>query len=478
MAAGDTEPARGQTDRELVAELASVVGVNNTFTGSEADDYGLDDRGVLTGPIIAAVRPASTAEVAALVRTCASRGIPIVTQGGHTGLSGGAQPIDGQPSVLVSLSRMRTIESVDSLDATITVQAGATIESIQDAARAIGAMFAPDWGARGSASIGGAISTNAGGINVLQYGPMRDQVLGLEVVLADGRIWNGMRSLRKDSSGYQLRQLFVGAEGTLGIVTRAVVRLVPAIADHQTALLALSSLDAALPLLSTARENGRTVVAFELVPEVGLSAAVAKFALQRPIDTVSQWYVLARIAAPSDSAAAAMTDFLERAADAGHIVDAAVAGTPDQEANLWRIRDALRPADLWDRIDGYVKYDVAVPVGRMVEFLQRVETMVVDLAPQWLPYSFGHLGDGNIHLYVLPPDGDWEPAGRGAIEEAINALTFELGGTLTAEHGVGQLLLDQMRDQKDPLELELAWRIKNALDPEGLFNPGKTLPSQ
>ncbi len=460
----------------LASELTDVVGPGNTFTGIEAAEYGHDARGVVTGPVLVAVRPGSTEEVAAVVRVCADRDLPIVTQGGNTGLSGGAQPIDQQASVLVSLSRMRELESIDIADSTITVQAGATIESIQNAAGRAGAMFAPDWGASGTASIGGAISTNAGGVNVLQYGPMRDQVLGLEVVLADGRIWNGLRRLRKDSSGYQLRQLFIGAEGTLGIITRAVVRLLPAIADHQTAILALPTLDAALPLLAAARSGGRTVVAFELLPEVGLGTAVDKFELQRPMETVAKWYIIARLAAPLGSGPTAMNDFLAEAAAANLILDAAVAATTDQEDNLWMIREMIRPVELWDWVGGYIKYDAAVPVGRVVEFIERVETLTAALAPGWLPFSFGHLGDGNIHLHVLPPIGGFEPAHRAALEAAIDALTLELEGTLTAEHGVGQSLLDQMTAQKDPLEVELAWRIKDSLDPDGLFNPGKTLP--
>ncbi len=460
----------------LVSELEDVVGPSNTFTGHEAAEYGRDARGVVTGPVVVAVRPGSTEEVASVVRACARKNLPIVTQGGNTGLSGGAQPVDRQASVLVSLSRMRQIESVDIPDSTITVHAGATIESIQEAAKAAGAMFAPDWGARGSASIGGAISTNAGGVNVLHFGPMRDQVLGLEVVLADGRIWDGMRALRKDSSGYQLRQLFIGAEGTLGIITRAVVRMVPAIADHQTAILALPALDAALPLLETARNGGRMVVAFELIPEVGLGAAVDKFDLQRPMETVSKWYILARISAPLGSGLTAMNDFLQEASGADLILDAAMAATPDQEDNLWKIRELIRPVELWDWVEGYIKYDTAVPVGRVVEFIERVESVTAELAPAALPFSFGHVGDGNIHLHVLPPMGGFDPAHRAALEAAINALTLELEGTFTAEHGVGQSLLDQMADQKDPLEIELAWRIKDALDPDGLFNPGKTLP--
>ena len=460
---------------ELVAALTDAVGMANVFTGDDAVEYGRDHKGVLTEPVLAAVRPADTDEVAAVVRSCSEAGVPVCTVGGNTGLSGGAHPVDGQPSVAVSLSRMRSIESVDADGAVAVVEAGASIEAIQEAARAEGLMFAPDWGARGTASIGGAVSTNAGGINVLQFGPMRDNVLGLEVVLADGRVWDGLRALRKDSSGYQLRQLFIGAEGTLGIITRAVVRLVPMPATEQTACIALTDLESALPLLSAARATGAAVTGFELLPEIGVGLAVEKYALQRPMTTVGDWYVVARLAAGETDA---MSDFLGQAVEAGLATDAVVAGTAEQEDNLWRIRDELPPMQLWGWRDGYIKYDAAVPVGQVVEFIRRTEAVVAD-HPGWVTYPFGHVGDGNIHLHINPPDDPaitWTVDERAAIERAVDRVILELGGTFSAEHGIGQALRAQMADQKDPLEQELAWRIKDALDPAGILNPGKTLP--
>ncbi len=465
--------------QSLLEKLAAIVGPGNTFAEAEAEEYGRDQRGIVTGPVVAAVRPGSTNEVSDVVRACAEVGISVCTLGGNTGLSGGAQPVDGQASVVVSLSRMRAIEEVDVAGSTATVQAGTTIQAIQDAAASAGRMFAPDWGARGTASIGGAISTNAGGINVLQFGPTRDHILGLEVVLADGRIWNGLSALRKDSTGYQLRQFFIGAEGTLGIVTRAVVKLLPAIHDHQTALVALRSIDDVLSLLALARSTGGTVTAFELMPKAGIDRAVEKFDLLRPIETVGSWYVLVRVATPHGlDAADAITHFLEAAHTNKFIVDATIAATTDQEETLWMIRDEMPPTQLWDNLDGYIKYDTAVPVGRVVDFVKQTEAAVAQTAPGWRPFSFGHIGDGNIHLHVLPPlSGDWEPSHRLAAKAAIDAITFEFGGTLSAEHGVGQVLRDEMSTQKDSLEIELAWRIKNALDPHGLFNPGKTIPN-
>ncbi len=460
----------------LEIKLIRIVGTRNTFTGPDAAEYGRDHRGVLTGPVIAAVRPGSTEEAAAVVQACAADRIPMVTQGGNTGLSGGAQPVDQQPSIVISLSRMRAIESIDADNSTATVQAGVTIQQIQEAAAEAGLLFAPDWGARGSASIGGAISTNAGGINVLQFGPMRDHVLGLEVVLADGRVWDGLTGLRKDSSGYQLRQFFIGAEGTLGIITRAVVRLLPPIADHQSAILALPRLESVVPLLALAR-RATMITGFELIPEIGMAAATERRGFQRPLDTTTDWYVLLRIASPKGlSAESAMTSLLAGAVDSDLVADAAIAATSDQEENLWAIRDELAAGQLWGWPDGFLKYDTAVPVGRVVELLRGVEAITQELGPDWRQFSFGHVGDGNIHVHVLPPDRDWDPSERARMKEAIDALTFELGGTLSAEHGIGQVLRDQMLEQKDEVEQELAWSIKQALDPLDLLNPGKTLP--
>ena len=465
-------------DRHLLAALVAACGDFFVYTGTDGDTFGRDERGVFAGPVIAGVRPATTEAVAAVVRACAAAGVAVVTQGGNTGLSGGAQPIADQPAVVVSLGRMRTIEAIDVDGSTAVVQAGVTIEAIQQAAAAAGRLFAPDWGARGTASIGGAISTNAGGINVLQFGPTRDHVLGLEVVLADGRIWNGMTALRKDSTGYQLRQFFVGAEGTLGIITKAVVRLLPAIHDHQTALIAMDDVDRALSLLAIAREAGGTVTACELLPEMGVARALERFNIERPLPTIRPWYLLVRIATPKGlDAADAMVAFLQAGNEAGGIVDAVVAGTPDQEETLWLIRDEMPPTNLWDNIDGYIKYDTAVPLARVTEFIQRAEALTAEISPAWTTFSFGHIGDGNIHLHVLPAfDQPWNPADRTAIKAAINSLTFELGGSLSAEHGVGQALRAEMLRQKEPIEIELAWRIKHAFDPDGVLNPGKTLP--
>ncbi len=459
----------------IVAALTDAVGPTNIFTGDDAREYGRDHKGVSTGPVVAAVRPATTDEVAAVIGVCADAGLPVCPVGGNTGLSGGAHPVDGQPSVVVSLSRMRAIESIDTDGAVAVVQAGATIESVQDAARAEGLMFAPDWGARGTASVGGAVSTNAGGVNVLQYGPMRDNVLGLEVVLADGRVWDGLRSLRKDSSGYQLRQLFIGAEGTLGLITRVVVRLVPIPPQDQTAFLALNELESVLPLLSMARGTGAPISGFELLPATGVEQVLEHYGLQRPMEAITDWYVLARLTVGDNDA---MSEFLGAALDLGLVVDAVVAGTSEQEANLWRLRDELPPMQLWGWREGYIKYDAAVPVGRVVEFIRGAEAAAAKF-DGWTAYPFGHVGDGNIHLHLLPPEDPsvaWAAADRTALEAEVDRLLLDLGGTFSAEHGIGQMLLTQMTDQKLPLEQELVWRIKEALDPNGLLNPGKTLP--
>lgn len=483
----------------FVAGLRSDLGEAGVLTGVDAAPYLTDQRGLFAGEALAVVRPASVEETALVVRACASARVAIVPQGGNTGMSGGAVPAaaadpdastppdSGDPdsrdshrsSIVLSMSRMNRIVSVDPDRWTITAEAGATIDAVQQAAAAVNRLFAPDWGARGTATVGGAIATDAGGNNVVRYGNMRDNVLGLEAVLADGRVWNGLRALRKDSSGYDLKQLFIGAEGTLGVVTRAVLRLNPATPHTQSALAAVTGLDRLTPLLELAMARcAGDLTAFELVPRAGLDRVCEKLGLTRPLETSEEFCVLVRLAS-AEPVSDRLGAFLAEAAERGSITDAAVAVTDEQEARLWAIRDELSPMFLWSQHEHGVKLDTAVPIDLFGNYHDEVRSLAADLAPGTLTYGFGHVGDGNIHLYVLPTSDDQVApflAVRDELRERIDQATFAFGGTLSAEHGIGQLLRDRIRPQKSEIEWDLMRAVKNALDPQGIMNPHKTLP--
>ena len=482
----------------FVDGLCSDLGEAAILTGADAAPYLTGQRGLYTGEALAVVRPTSVDETARVVQACASAGVAIVPQGGNTGMSGGSVPAaatspgpsappgasrDGrgpQPqSIVLSMSRMNRIVSVDPDRWTITAEAGATIEAVQQAAAAAGRRFAPDWGARGTATVGGAVATNAGGNNVLRYGTMRDHVLGLEAVLADGRVWDGLRALRKDSSGYDLKHLFIGAEGTLGVVTRAVLRLHPATPHAQSALAAVSGLDSLMPLLELAEARcGGDVTAFELVPDVGLERACEKFGLTRPLETRAEFYVLVRLSS-TEPVSDRLGAFLDEASDSGWVTDAAVAVTDEHEERLWTIRDELPAMRLWDQHTHGVKLDTAVPIDRFGPYHDEVRRIAAELAPGALTYGFGHVGDGNVHMYVLPTSDDQVApflAVRDELHERIDEATFAFGGTLSAEHGIGQLLRDRIRPQKPAVEWDLMRAVKTALDPQGIMNPHKTLP--
>ena len=484
----------------FVAGLRSDLGPSGVLTGPDAKPFLTGQRGLYAGEALAVARPASVDETALVVQACASAGIAIVPQGGNTGMSGGAVPAaaassgDSSPpdtgeegasrgsqrhSIVLSMSRMSRILSVDPDRWTITAEAGATIEAVQKAAAATNRLFAPDWGARGTATVGGAIATNAGGNNVLRYGTMRDNVLGLEAVLADGRVWDGLRALRKDSSGYDLKQLFIGAEGTLGVVTRAVLRLHSAAPHTQSALAAISGLDRLMPLLELATARcGTDVTAFELVPVVGLERVCEKFDLTRPLVTGEEFCLLVRLAS-TEPVSERLGAFLAEASERGWITDAAVAVTDEQESRLWAIRDELSPMFLWPQHEHGVKLDTAVPIDRFGAYHDEVRRIAAELAPGALSYGFGHVGDGNLHMYVLPTSDDQVApflAVREELRERIDELTFAFGGTISAEHGIGQLLRERIRRQKPAVEWDLMQAVKNALDPQGIMNPHKTLP--
>ena len=462
-----------------VEALKRRLGRGGWLDGPEMDPFLVDERRAFRGDAVLVARPAGTGEVAEVVELCCRHGLAVVAQGGNTSLSGGSVPSVPVPTVLLSLSRMRAIEEVNADRFTITAQAGVTIQELQDTARAAGRTFAADWGARGTATIGGAVATNAGGMNVLRYGTIRNQILGLEVVMADGRVWNGLRALRKDSSGYDLKQLFIGSEGTLGIVTRAVVKLHPLEPEQRSAFAALRHIDELNQFYNLASDMAAgSLTAFELVPELGVSLVCDKYPnVTRPVDAISDWYVLLRLSGRG-RVDDQLLGLLAAATDAGLVTDAVVAETPSQDANLWVLRDELSPVRL---LDGYIlKYDRAVPIDRISELHREVRAEVDHHIPGAIAYAFGHVGDGNIHLSVWPGDADpgLFTARIDRLRAAIDALTWRFEGTISAEHGIGQELVERLGGQKSEVELDLMRRIKHALDPDQQLNPGKLLPAR
>lgn len=462
----------------LLSTLAAIVGPANLLTGDDLAPYLGEERGLYRGSALAAIRPGTTGEVAACVRALAEAGVAIVPQGGNTGLCGGGVPANG--AVVVSTERLTRVRAVDPANFTITVEAGCVLASVQDAADDAGCLFPLSLGAEGSCRIGGNLSTNAGGVNVLRYGTARDLVLGLEVVLPDGRVWDGLRALRKDNTGYDLKHLFIGAEGTLGIITAAVLKLYPRPRDLATALVAIPDPEAGLDILVAARRvSGDSVTACELVPRFGLDLGLAHMeGVRDPFDRPHPWYLLVEL---SSSRPGGLREALELAlADAlenGGALDAVLAESGEQRKALWRIREAIPPAQ--KKAGGSIKHDVAVATSSVPGFLARATRAVEDALPGVRVCAFGHIGDGNIHFNLTQPEGadkaaflaEWKRLNR-----VVHDIVAEMGGSVSAEHGVGQLKIDEMARYKSDVELEMMRRVKAALDPAGVMNPGKVLP--
>src|SRR5205085_10342602 len=436
----------------MIEKLRDIVGAANVLTA--ADDtrpYFTDWRRQYSASAECVVRPASTGEVAAVVKLAADEGMAIVPQGGNTGLSGGSVPTGKGREIIVALGRRNRVRELDRLNDTITVEAGCVLGNIQRAADDAGRLFPLSLAAEGSCQIGGNLSTNAGGVNVLRYGSARDQVLGLEVVLPDGRVWEGLRGLRKDNTGYDLKQLFLGAEGTLGIITAAVLRLHPKPAAARTAWIALERAQGAIELLAFLHERlGERLSAFELLSRNCLEAVLA-FApgTQDPLATPHPWYVLVEIADSGDERT--LREQVEKAlfdaAERGALADAALAQSGEQARALWRIRETVPEAQFTN-----VKHDVAVPISKTADFIERASERLAARYPDVRIYAFGHVGDGNIHYNVGP---ERLVAERATVNRIVYNTVAELGGSISAEHGLGQLKRDEIRAHKSPLELEL-----------------------
>jgi FAD/FMN-containing dehydrogenase len=437
-------------------------------------------RGLVTGRAPVVLRPETTAQVSEIVAICARSGIQIVPQGGNTGLVGGAVPSAAGDQVVINLGRLNRIREIDALDYTVVAEAGCILADLQAAAKAADRLFPLSLGAEGSCQIGGNLATNAGGVMTLRYGNMRDLVLGLEVVLPDGRIWNGLRRLRKNNTGYDLKHLFIAAEGTLGIITAAALKLFPLPRQTAIALLAVPSPEASVALLAALRpRTGDTITAFELMPRLALELACQYVpGVNDPFDKPHPWYVLIEIGAGGerDDIRAVAEEALAEAIENGLVLDAVVAQNMAQGQQFWRLRESL--AEVQKEAGGSIRHDISVPVSRVPQFLEQATAAVLKVMPAARPMPFGHVGDGNIHFNILKPI-EMEPksfqAHTSEINEIVHDILLAMGGSISAEHGIGAVRRAELERTADPLELELMRRVKTALDPHSIMNPGKLL---
>ena len=469
-------------DQTFVNRIAQIVGTGNCLTAAEdIAPHVTEERGLFRGTTGLVVKPASAAEVAAVVKLCAKENISIVPQGGNTGLCGGAVPAAGNGNqIILALGRMNVVRSIDATNFTMTVEAGCILSDIQDNAANADCLFPLSLGAEGSCQIGGNMATNAGGINVLRYGNARDLVLGLEVVLPNGRIWNGLRALSKDNTGYSLKNLFVGSEGTLGIITAAVLKLFPKSLKTETALCALTSLDTVTALLKMTRTlSGDTVNAFELIPRIGMEMCIKHVrGVSDPFSEPHEWYALIEFSTsqPNADLREALENMLATALQNKTIVNAILSESLEQAESLWRIRASLPDAQKY--MGGSIKHDVSVPISRVPEFISRGTAAVKEAFPGVRPCPFGHVGDGNVHFNVTQPEGmdkDDYLAEWGNMNRIVHDIVTEMDGSISAEHGIGYLKVGEMERYKDPIELDLIRSIKAAIDPKRTMNPGKIL---
>jgi FAD/FMN-containing dehydrogenase len=464
---------------DLIPSLSAIVGSAAVLTGESAAPYCADWRGRYSGNALAAVLPSDTRQVAGVVKLCADRRIAIVPQGGNTSLCGGGVPLPQGEQIVLNLSRMNRIRAFDATNFTMTVEAGCKLADVREAAEKNNRLFPLGLTATQKyCEIGGNLSTNAGGINVLRYGNTRDLALGLEVVLPDGRIWNGLRGLRKDNSGYDLKHLFIGAEGTLGIITAAVLKLFPLPQSTATACVAIAGADVAVRLLAHVRENcGDTLSSFEIMSRSCLDLVFKHIpGSSEPFTGQYEYYLLIQ---SSDVLPGLLDDALRAALQSfgPGVLEVSVTSDADAAGKWWKLRESISEAQKREGIS--VKHDISVPVSRVAEFITRAGAVLRNAYPGVRIVSFGHVGDGNVHYNVSMPDAGQNKTFITQQETAVNKLVYavvrELNGSISAEHGLGQLKRDTIRDYKDPLELEMMRNIKQVLDPHGLMNPGKVV---
>lgn len=466
---------------EVIQRLKAAAGPGGYL--DQPDDvapYCKSWRGNWIGRSPLLLRPKTTEEMAAIVRICAETGTPIVPQGGNTGLTYGGQPGHGNNEVIVSTMRMKAIRGIDTENDSITVEAGVVLQEIQRAAAEANRLFPLSLGAEGTCQIGGNISTNAGGIQVLRYGNTRNLVLGLEVVLPDGRIWNGLRSLRKDNTGYDLKHLFIGGEGTLGIITAAVLKLFPKPTDSQSAWIGVESPEQSVALLALMRERlGESVTSFELIsrPTVDLLLEGVPGHAD-PLAAVYPWYVLTEVSgqgAPG-TLAEPVAAAIEAALETGLASDAVLATSGEQAKRLWKMREDM-PFGV-QAAGGAIPHDVSVPLSRISEFIRRADAAMRAAYPTVRFCCFGHVGDGNLHYNpVRPKDWTYEQFAkdREAVNKIVHDIVVDLGGSISAEHGIGVVRLDENLRYKSAVEIDLMNAVKRALDPTNIMNPGKVV---
>jgi FAD/FMN-containing dehydrogenase len=463
---------------DLLSRFAAIVGERNAVTEPDAlERYITEERGIYRGRTPMVLRPGSVAEVSAILTLANDTGTPIVPQGGNTGLVGGQVPHHGE--IVLSLNRLDRIREVDPTSNTITCEAGVTLMRAREAAAAADRLYPQLLPSEGSCTIGGNLSTNAGGTAALAYGIARSHALGLEVVLADGRVLNNLNKLKKDNTGYDLRDLFIGAEGTLGIITAAVLRLIPRPRSVETAFVGVPSTQAALDLLIVASERtAGEVTSFELMRRNGLETVVQnRPGCRDPLAQPHPWYVLIEVSSQAKSGLrAAIEEILAVGFERGLVSDAAIAESVEQARNFWRVRDVFGEAQRHS--GGVVAHDVSVPVAAIPRFIDEADAAAVAIVPGARPVSFGHLGDGNIHYSVVQPEGA-DKAAFMARREDISAAVFKVvlrhGGSISAEHGIGVMKREALHSVKDPVALDLMRALKRTLDPRNILNPGKVL---
>lgn len=462
---------------ELIDQFRKIVGERHAITdAADIEPYVTEERNLFHGRSPLVLRPGSTAEVSAICKLASEHQIALVPQGGNTGLVGGQTPHNGE--VVVSLRRLDKIREVDTASNTMTVEAGVVLQIAQAKASEVDRLFPLSLGAEGSCTIGGNLSTNAGGTAALAYGVAREMALGLEVVLADGRVLNVLSKLKKDNTGYNLHNLFIGAEGTLGIITAATLKLFPKPRAIETAYVGLKSPAAALKLLTIAQsEAANALTSFELLSEMAVDFSVRHgIDVRDPLEAKHPWYVLMELSSPGDDARTPLETILTRAMEEEIVDEAVIAANLTQRNGFWKLREEMSAAQKPE--GGSIKHDISVPVAAVPEFIAEADAAVVKLIPGARPVPFGHLGDGNLHYNVSQPIGA-DTADYLARWHEVNAVVFEIvlrmGGSISAEHGIGVLKRDELPDVKDKTAIELMRAIKAMLDPLGIMNPGKVL---
>ncbi|MGX1169750.1 FAD/FMN-containing dehydrogenase [Bradyrhizobium sp. USDA 372] len=471
------KPATPPLAPELIAQFRKIVGDRHAITDpTDIEPYVTEERNLFHGRSPLVLRPGSTAEVSAICKLASAHNIALVPQGGNTGLVGGQTPHNGE--VVVSLRRLDKIREVDTASNTMTVEAGVVLQIAQAKASEVDRLFPLSLGAEGSCTIGGNLSTNAGGTAALAYGVAREMALGLEVVLADGRVLNALSKLKKDNTGYNLHNLFIGAEGTLGIITAATLKLFPKPRAIETAFVGLKSPAAALKLLTIAQgEAANALTSFELLSQLAVDFSVRHgIDVRDPLAEKHPWYVLMELSSPNEDARTPLETILTRAMEEEIVDDAVIAASLAQRAAFWKLRDEMSAAQKPE--GGSIKHDISVPVAAVPEFIAEADAAVVKLIPGARPVPFGHLGDGNLHYNVSQPIGA-NTADFLARWHDVNAVVFEIvlrmGGSISAEHGIGVLKRDELPEVKDKTVFELMRQVKTMLDPLGIMNPGKVL---